>query len=124
VSVVSVYAVFAGAEEAERIGRQIVEERLAACVNILGPIRSIYRWQGSLETSDEIAAIFKTSEEQAGALITRIAALHSYDVPCIASWPIDQILGSYAEWVQESVSYVTKNNPAFSARKRPSRNLR
>ena len=102
-SVVSVYAVFADTEEAERIGRQMIDERLAACVNILGPIRSIYRWKGSVENSDEVAAVFKTTDDQAGSLITRIAALHSYDVPCIACWPIDKILGSYADWVGESV---------------------
>ena len=102
-SVVSVYAVFADTEEAERIGRQMIDERLAACVNILGQIRSIYRWKGSVENSDEVAAVFKTTDDQAGALITRIAALHSYDVPCIACWPIDKILGSYADWVEESV---------------------
>ena len=55
-SVVSVYAVFADAEEAERIGRQIVEERLAACVNIISPVRSIYRWEGKVEASDEAKA--------------------------------------------------------------------
>jgi periplasmic divalent cation tolerance protein len=103
VSVVSVYAVFANAEEAERIGRAVVEERLAACVNLLGSIRSIYRWQGAVETADEVAAIFKTTEAQADSLITRIAGLHSYDVPCVATWPIDKILGSYADWVEDSV---------------------
>jgi periplasmic divalent cation tolerance protein len=103
VSVVSVYAIFANTEEAERIGRTAVEERLAACINILGPIRSIYRWQGAVETADEVAAIFKTSHLQADALIARIAAMHSYDVPCIATWPIDKILSSYAEWVEDSV---------------------
>ena len=102
-SVVSVYAIFADAEEAERIGRTVVEERLAACINILGPVRSIYRWQGAVETAAEVAAILKTSDEQADALITRIAALHSYDVPCIATWPIDKILGAYAQWVEDSV---------------------
>ena len=102
-SVVSVYAVFADAAEAERLGRQLVEDRLAACVNILGPIRSIYRWNGSVETSDEVAAIFKTTDQSAGALITRIAGLHSYDVPCIATWPVEKILGSYAEWVEKNV---------------------
>jgi len=102
-SVISVYAVFADAEEAERIGRVMVEERLAACTNILGPIRSIYRWKGAIETSDEVAAIFKTSKERAGLLITRIAALHSYDVPCVAAWPIDKVLGTYADWVEDSV---------------------
>ena len=103
-SVVSVYAVFANPEEAERIGREMVEERLAACVNILGPIRSIYRWKGKIETADEVAAIFKTSDERAGDLIARIAELHSYDVPCVAVWPIDKILGAYAAWVDDGVT--------------------
>jgi len=102
VSVVSVYAVFADAEEAERIGRAVVEERLAACINILSPVRSIYRWKGAVETADEVAAIFKTSDASVDALITRIAALHSYDVPCIATWPVDKLLGSYAGWVEDS----------------------
>jgi periplasmic divalent cation tolerance protein len=102
-SVVSVYVVFANEEEAERIGRQVIEERLAACVNLLGPIRSIYRWQGAVEQADEAAAIFKTTQAQADLLITRVAGLHSYDVPCIAVWPIDKLLADYADWVEASV---------------------
>jgi len=102
-SVISVYAVFANLDEAERIGRLMVEERLAACVNIIGAIRSIYRWEGALETGDEVAAVFKTTEESADALIARIAALHSYDVPCIATWRVDKILAGYAQWVEDSV---------------------
>jgi len=103
-SVVSVYAVFADREEAERIGRAVVEARLAACVNLLGPIRSIYRWKGAVEDAEEVAAIFKTSEEQAGALMTRIAGLHSYDVPCVVTWPVEKVFGGYAEWVEDSVA--------------------
>ena len=103
-SIVSVYAVFANAEEAGRIGRQMVEERLAACVNIMGPCRSIYRWQGAIETGEEVPAIFKTTDRQAEALMTRIAVLHSYDVPCVAVWPIDRLLADYAEWVEGSVT--------------------
>jgi periplasmic divalent cation tolerance protein len=102
-TVVSVYAVFADADEAERIGRAMIEERLAACVNILGRCRSIYRWEGAVDTADEVAAIFKTSSARADALMTRIAALHSYDVPAIAVWPIDKLLASYADWVEDSV---------------------
>jgi periplasmic divalent cation tolerance protein len=102
-SVASIYAVFADAEEAERIGRQVIEERLAACINILPPMRSIYRWQGRIETADEVAAIFKTDTGQVDALITRIAALHSYDVPCIVSWPVNKLLAAYADWVEDSV---------------------
>ena len=101
-SVVSVYAVFASADEAERIGRTAIEERLAACVNILGPTRSIYRWQGAIECAEEVAAIFKTRHDAVDGLITRIAALHSYDVPCIVTWPVDKLLGAYADWVEDS----------------------
>lgn len=101
-SVISVYAIFADAGEAERIGRTVVEERLAACINILGPVHSIYRWQGTIKTANEVAAIFKTSDAQANALITRVAGLHSYEVPCIATWPIDKILASYADWVESN----------------------
>jgi periplasmic divalent cation tolerance protein len=102
-SIVSVYAVFANAEEAERIGRIVIEERLAACINILSPVRSIYRWKGKIETADEVAAILKTHHWRADALIERIADLHSYDVPCIATWPIDKILGRYADWIEDTV---------------------
>ena len=101
--VISVYAVFADNDEAERIGRAMVEQRLAACVNILGPIHSIYRWNGAVESSDEVAAVFKTTHAQADALIARIATLHSYDVPCIATWPVGNVLASFADWVEESV---------------------
>ncbi len=102
-SVVSVYCIFADAEEAERIGRQMIEERLAACINILGPCRSVYRWQGAVETATEVPAILKTTAARADALIARIAAMHSYEVPCIAVWPIDKLLWSYAEWVEGNV---------------------
>ena len=101
-SVVSVYVVFANAEEAERIGRAVIEERLAACINILAPVRSIYRWQGKIETAHEVAAILKTHHWNSDALIERIAALHSYDVPCIVTWPIDKILRSCADWVEDN----------------------
>jgi periplasmic divalent cation tolerance protein len=100
VTVVSVYAIFANADEAERIGRTVIEERLAACINILGPCRSIYRWQSGIETAEEIPAILKTTAASADALIARIATLHSYDVPCVAVWPVDKLLGSYASWVE------------------------
>ena len=103
-TIVSVYAVFANVEEAERIGRSMVEERLAACVNLLGPIRSIYRWQGALETASEYAAIFKTADSRVDPLIARIAALHSYEVPCITSWRVEHAMSGYADWVEESVA--------------------
>jgi len=104
VSVVSIYAIFADAEEAERIGRTVVEERLAACINILAPIHSIYRWEGEIQSTNEVAAILKTHHWNSDALIARIAALHSYKVPCIVTWPIDKVLRSYADWVEDSTT--------------------
>jgi len=98
--IVSVYAVFADADEAQGIARIVVEERLAACANILGPCRSVYRWQGAVEEADEVAAIFKTRGDLAEALIARIAALHSYDVPAIVVWPVEHAWPDYAEWVE------------------------
>lgn len=101
---VSVYAVFADEGEADRIARAVVEERLAACANILGACRSIYRWQGKVEEADEVAAIFKSRADRADALVARIAALHSYDVPAIAVWPISETPTAYAAWVAEAVA--------------------
>jgi periplasmic divalent cation tolerance protein len=98
---VSVYAVFADAEEAERIGRTVIEERLAACINLLPPCRSIYRWGGRIETAEEVPSILKTDKAQADRLIDRIAALHSYDVPCIVIWPVEKLVSGYDDWVED-----------------------
>jgi periplasmic divalent cation tolerance protein len=97
--IVSVYALFAGEEEARRIGRRMVEERHAACVNILGACHSIYRWQGKVEESDEVAAIFKTTAGQAPVLVARIAEMHSYEVPAAVVWPIAETPEPYRAWV-------------------------
>jgi periplasmic divalent cation tolerance protein len=78
----------------------LVEERLAACANLLPPIRSIYRWQGAIEESHEAAALFKTHADTADALIARLAELHSYDVPAAVVWPIAAALPAYADWVK------------------------
>lgn len=107
--IVTVYATFASDEEARRIARILVEERLAACANILGDCHSIYRWQGAIEEADEVAALFKTRADRAEALIARLAELHSYDVPAAVAWPIDAALPAYADWVaEESVVDDTK----------------
>ena len=98
--IATVYAVFADLAEAERIAETVVNERLAACANILAPCRSIYRWQGAVERTQEVPALFKTAQPE--ALIARIAALHSYDVPAAVAWPIALAHPPYAAWVQEN----------------------
>lgn len=104
VSVCSVYVTFADAEQAVRIGRAMIEQRLAACINILGPCASIYRWEGAVEEANEVAALFKTTLARTDALIAAVTALHSYEVPAVAVWPIERLPADYANWVEQSVT--------------------
>ena len=99
--IVTVYATFGSEEEARRIARTVVEERLAACANILVPSTSIYRWQGEIEEAAETAALFKTAAARGEALVARIGELHSYQVPAAVVWPIADALPAYARWVVE-----------------------
>ncbi len=101
-SVVTVYATFTYPNQAQTIGQTAVEERLAACVNILQPCRSIYRWEGKVETATETPALFKTTLDKADALIARIKELHSYDVPAIVVWPIERLPVDFGNWVEEN----------------------
>jgi periplasmic divalent cation tolerance protein len=103
VAAITIYCVFADAAEAQRIGRIVVEERLAACINILAPCRSIYRWQGNVEEAEEVPAVLKTSTAAADRLIARIVGLHSYDVPAIVAWPVERQFSAFGEWVGEQV---------------------
>jgi periplasmic divalent cation tolerance protein len=97
--IVSVYATFSDLDEAKRIGRALVEERLAACINILGSCTSFYRWQGKIEQAEEVAALFKTGADTAPRLIERLAELHSYEVPAAVVWPVERTLPAYQAWV-------------------------
>jgi periplasmic divalent cation tolerance protein len=103
-AIVTVYATFPTEEEARSVARTLVEERLAACANILGATCSIYRWEGAVEEASEIAAIFKTAETRAGALMARLGALHSYEVPAITVWPIAEAFPLYEGWVLTETS--------------------
>jgi len=97
----SIYVTTASEDEAHKIGRALVEEKLAACANIL-PIKSIYRWQGNIEEAGEAAMFLKTRSELVDKVIERIKALHSYEVPCIVSFPIEKGNPDYLKWIGES----------------------
>ena len=101
-SVVTVYATFTYAGQAQDVGLKVVEERLAACVNILQPCRSIYRWEGKVQSATEVPALFKTTQDKADALIARIKELHSYDIPAIVVWPIERLSADFADWVEDN----------------------
>jgi periplasmic divalent cation tolerance protein len=93
---------FGDEEAAERVGRAMVEARLAACVTI-EPVRSIFRWKNAVESENEAAALFKTRPALARILADRIAAEHSYDQPVIEIWTAE-VDESVAQWVVESTS--------------------
>lgn len=102
-SVVTVYATFTYPGQAQEIGAKVVEERLAACVNIFQPCRAISWWNGEIQDATETPALFKTTLERADALIARIKELHSYDVPAIVVWPIERLSADFGDWVEENV---------------------
>ena len=92
------------AKEARRIARSLVEQRLAACVNILEvPVRSIYRWKGKVESEKETLLIVKSSRKRFPALQNAIERLHSYDVPEIIALPIESGSRDYLAWLAESI---------------------
>jgi periplasmic divalent cation tolerance protein len=97
----SIYITAKDEIEARKIGLALVSERLAACVNYF-PIKSIYRWQGSIEEASEAALIAKTSAQRVEALIERVKQLHSYQTPCVVSWTIDKGNLPYLDWIKES----------------------
>jgi periplasmic divalent cation tolerance protein len=90
-------------EEAGRMARTLVEEGLAACVNVLPEIESVYRWQGNIESAREVLLLIKTTESRLEALRERIGALHSYEVPEILAVPVSAGAGSYLAWLREQV---------------------
>jgi len=100
-----VILVTAGSEaEAEAIAKALVEERLAACVNILSPIRSIYCWQGKVADDREWLLVIKTQTERFAAVEAKVQALHSYQIPEVIALPIVAGAEGYLRWLQESVS--------------------
>lgn len=94
----------ASREEAARIARAVVESRLAACVNVLPEVESIYRWQGKIETAREALLLIKTAEWRFAELRDRIAALHSYEVPEIVAFPLFAGAENYLAWLREQVA--------------------
>ena len=95
-----VYVTASSREEAVAIGRAVVSERLAACVNVFDGMQSIYWWDGKLNEEGEAAMILKTTAELLPALIPRIRALHSYDCPCVVALPIMDGNPDYLRWIE------------------------
>ncbi len=102
---ISVYMTAASRDEAERIAAALVESRLAACVNVLGEIRSVYRWEDAIRRDAEVAFIAKTRAALFDALAARVREMHSYDVPCIVAWPIAAADAAYLDWIGQETRH-------------------
>ncbi|MEX2600813.1 MAG: divalent-cation tolerance protein CutA [Balneolaceae bacterium] len=104
-----VYITTRDREEARSIGMTLVEERLAACVNIIDGMESIYRWEGAIETDSETILIAKTSYHRMEKLTRRVKELHSYDTPCILSITLTEQEGNeeYLKWLMKESDHPT-----------------
>ena len=92
------------AEDAEFIARELVERRLAACVNVLPPMISIYRWRGDVERTEEVLMVVKTTEDRFEAVRDALVKGHTYDVPEVLALEVRAGHAPYLAWLDESVS--------------------
>ena len=90
-------------EEAARLGRSLVEKRLVACVNMVGPVRSVFSWKGKVEDESERLLLMKTRADRYSELERAIQELHPYDVPEVIAVPIERGSEAYLSWVDEHV---------------------
>jgi periplasmic divalent cation tolerance protein len=96
-----VYMTAPNDDEARAIARVLVEDRLAACVNIMGAMRSVYRWQGEIHEDGEVVLIAKTRRDLASALTDKVKAIHSHDCPCVVSLDIDGGNTDFLKWIDD-----------------------
>lgn len=101
-------------DQANAIAGRLVEERLAACVQVIGPISSTYRWQGSVEHAEEWLCLIKTRADRLDEVETEIASIHPYEVPEVIATPVAGGSASYLSWLAAEVSV---GDPELSATK-------
>ena len=100
---IQVFTTTSRKEEADTIAAALVDRRLAACVQVVGPMTSVYRWQGKVETSQEWLCVIKSRESLYPALEEAIEELHSYEVPEIVALPIVAGSAAYLSWLEREV---------------------
>ena len=96
-----IYITTGSVNEAKKIGRKLVEEKLVACSNVISPIRSIYSWQGKICDDKEALMVLKTKKKLFNQIVKRVEKLHSYDVPEIIALPIIEGSSKYLSWINE-----------------------
>lgn len=101
--VIMVYMTASDDSEAMKIAEMLVEERVVACVNVLGAMQSVYRWQGKIERAGEVAMIAKTTRAQFSRVEGLVKRQHSYACPCIVAWPLSAGYPPYLDWLREQI---------------------
>jgi periplasmic divalent cation tolerance protein len=102
---IAVFVTAPSREEGENIGRRLVEEKLAACANLVPGIFSVYRWKGAVETAAEVLLILKTERTLLDEVVARVKAMHSYEVPEVVALPLTGGSSDYMKWLEESVRH-------------------
>jgi periplasmic divalent cation tolerance protein len=105
---VVVYTTFPTLVEAERVGKALVERRLAACANILPGMVSHYRWQGQVERGEEVVMLIKTRATLTEAVSDAVRQMHSYDTPALVVIPLESVEHNYLGWLLESTDPARK----------------
>ena len=105
IEVIQVVTTVARREEADRIARELIDQRLAACVQVLGPITSTYRWQGKIETSEEWQCWAKSRRDMYDRIEAAIRGLHPYEVPEILAIPVIAGNVAYLAWLEEETGH-------------------
>lgn len=86
-------------EEAEKIAAVLVENNLVACANVLGGVQSFFQWEGEVKKEEELLVVGKTRTDLVGELVEKVKEVHSYDVPCVISWPITHGNSEFLHWI-------------------------
>ncbi|MFN3076381.1 MAG: divalent-cation tolerance protein CutA [Alphaproteobacteria bacterium] len=108
-----VYITAGTREEATKLARLLVEERLAACANILGEISSVYWWEGKVETGEEVALLVKTRSERVDGVVARVREIHSYSCPCVVALPIVAGNPAFLSWIGAETDGDGPGHPAI-----------
>jgi periplasmic divalent cation tolerance protein len=100
-----VYITASGMEEAGKISTILLNEKLVACVNLIEGVKSMYWWEGKIETSEEVIIIAKSKRALVDEIITKTRELHSYDCPCIVSFPIEKGNPDFLKWLEQETIF-------------------
>ena len=105
-----IYMTAGSIDEATKIGQELVTSKLAACVNILDHMHSIYLWEGEIQDDTEVVIIAKTTEDRVPELIEKVRSMHSYECPCVVAVPIEAGHDLFLKWIGDETREGTSEN--------------